>query len=307
MGHSWTEHDIGDLTGRTAIVTGANSGVGYETARALAAHGAHVVLACRDTGRGRQAAARIADTAPGARVEVAELDLGDLSSVRRFAQTCLARHATIDILVNNAGFAGGPLTHTVDGFEKHFGTNHLGHFALTGRLFPALRDASGARVVTVSSTVAARARIELADDPSRYRFVAAYGGSKLANLMFALELDRRTRSAGLDLASLASHPGIAASNMLRGKPGITAFVLASGQRLLSQPAAAGALPSLRAATDPTLRGGQYVGPGGRGQRRGDPVVVRPPKAALDPAAARALWEASVERTGVSFDIPVAHT
>lgn len=310
MKQTWNENAIGDLSGRTAVVTGANSGIGFETARALASHGAQVVLACRDPDRGRLAAALIADAEPGARVAAQVLDLSDLSSVRRFAESCLNRHAAIDLLINNAGIAGGPLHLTADGFERHFGTNHLGHFALTGHLLPALRKAPGARVVTVSSSVAAQGRIDLADldGTHGYRFVAAYARSKLANLLFALELDRRAKAAGLTLASHASHPGIVTSTLLRDKraqwgrpPRGTEFVVASVQRLFGQPAAAGALPSLRAATDPTLHGGEYVAPGGRGHKRGLPIVVDVPPQALDQQTARLLWDASAERTGVSFD------
>ncbi len=305
----WTGHDIADLTGRTAVVTGASSGIGLETARQLAAHGGQVVLACRDENRGRQAAQQIVGAVAGARVRAEILDLADLASVRRFAGRFLERHARLDILVNNAGIAGGPRRRTADGFEAHFGTNHLGHFALTGLLLPALLARPGARIVTMTSSVAAQGRIDVADLNSerRYRFVAAYSRSKLANLVFAIELNRRAEAAGAQLASIASNPGIVATGLLHAKrdqwgrgPRPAELAVAAIQRLSGQPASDGCLPALYAATAPDLRGGEYIAPAGRGHKRGAPAPAQPPRAALDRATAHTLWETSAALTGVGF-------
>jgi NAD(P)-dependent dehydrogenase (short-subunit alcohol dehydrogenase family) len=307
---AWTVRAIGDLSGRTAVVTGANSGVGFETARILAEHRASVILACRDKAKGMEASQKIKRAWPGAEARYQALDLADLASVRRFAEEFLAEHDSIDILVNNAGVMGGPRRQTADGFEGHIGTNHLGHFALTGLLLPALLTRSGARVITVSSSVASRGEIDFADlqCEQRYRWLAAYAQSKLANLLFALELDRRARAARLRLASLASHPGAAGSNLLVGKEEDwgrrrrpSEVVLAMVQSVTGQPADKGALPSLYAATAPGLTGGEYVGPNGLTHLRGRPAQVSLPKRACDPGTARRLWDTSAELTGVTFD------
>jgi NAD(P)-dependent dehydrogenase (short-subunit alcohol dehydrogenase family) len=303
---TWSKDDIGDLAGQTAVVTGASTGIGFKTARCLAEHGAHVVLACRDHDRGERAAQRITGAGrwPGARAEV--LDLADLASVRRFADRILERYAGIDIVINNAGIAGGPYRRTADGFEAHLGTNHLGHFALTGLLLPALITRPGARVVTLTSSVAAQGQIDFADLNSerRYRFVAAYSRSKLANLMFAMELDRRAKQAGLPLASIAANPGIVRTSLLRSKrqrwgrgPRPSEVAVAATQRLFGQPPADGCLTSLYAAAAAGLRGGEYITPG---HRRGAPSPARPPRRALSPATAGQLWEISADLTGVSY-------
>jgi len=306
---TWTRDDIGDLAGRTAVVTGASSGIGFETARCLAAGGAHVVLACRDRDRGRQAARRIAGPAGGLSVRAELLDLADLASVRRFAGRLLERHGGIGILVNNAGVAGGPRRCTADGFEAHLGVNHLGHFALTGLLLPALLAGAGARVVTLTSSVAAQGRIDFADLNSerRYRFVAAYSQSKLAALMFALELDRRAKAAAVPLVSVAADPGIVATSLLSAKreqwgrgPRLAEAAVAIVQRLAGQPPADGCQTSVRGATDRGLRGGEYLTPDGRGHRRGAPAEMAPPRRALSPETARRLWETSAGLTGVTY-------
>jgi NAD(P)-dependent dehydrogenase (short-subunit alcohol dehydrogenase family) len=306
----WTDADIGDLAGSTAVVTGANSGIGFETALRLAAHGARVVLACRDRARGADSVGRITRAEPRASAEVRELDLADLSSVRQFAAGCLDEFDGIDILVNNAGVSGGLRLQTADGFERHLGTNHLGHFALTGLLLPGLLARPAARVVTVSSSVAAQARINHSDLHSqhRYRWIVAYAQSKLANLMFALELDRLARAGGVTLASIASHPGVADSQLMtdryadwgRDRRPLDAL-LVSIQRTLGQPARKGAWPSLYAATYPGLGGGEYIGPGGLTHTRGRPAQVKIPPRALNQDTSRHLWETSAELTGVRFD------
>jgi NAD(P)-dependent dehydrogenase (short-subunit alcohol dehydrogenase family) len=298
------------------VVTGASGGIGLETARSLAAKGARVVLACRDLARGRQAAQQLAGTAGPPDVTAEALDLADLASVRRFADRVVRDYGGIDILVNNAGIAGGPRRSTADGFEAHFGTNHLGHFALTGLLLPALLARPGARVVTVTSSVAAQGRIDFTDLGSerRYRFIAAYSRSKLANLMFTVELDRRAKAAGATLVSTAVNPGIVATGLLsqkRSQWGRGArpaeLAVAAIQRRYGQPTGDGCLTSLYAATAPGLRGGEYIVPGGRGHRRGAPVAVPPPPRALDQETARQLWEASAGLTGVGFPALAAGT
>jgi NAD(P)-dependent dehydrogenase (short-subunit alcohol dehydrogenase family) len=305
----WSADDIPALDGRSAIVTGANSGLGYETALGLATHGADVVLACRDEERGADALDRIHQAAPSARVELRALDLADLSSVRAFAAGYASDRAGLDILVNNAGVMAIPYRQTADGFEMQFGTNHLGHFALTGLLLEPLRVRPGARVVTVSSIAANIGRIDFDDlhHTRRYSKWAAYGQAKLANQLFTIELDRRVREKGLELLSLAAHPGYAATNLqavgarMAGQ-GLQEKVMELGNRLLGQSAADGALPSLHAATAPGVESGQYFGPDALFGSRGHPTSASFVRAARDPERARRLWEASEELTGVRFEV-----
>jgi NAD(P)-dependent dehydrogenase (short-subunit alcohol dehydrogenase family) len=300
----WTERDIPDLTGRRAVVTGASSGIGLEIARRLAARGAHVTLAARDLNRTRAAAHRITSAVPGADVEVALLDLANLASVRRFARTIRDRHDRLDLLVNNAGTVGGPRRETADGFEMHFGVNHLGHFALTGLLLPLLLAEPTARVVTMSSGLAAQSRLDFDDLQSRhrYRMATAYGRSKLANLLFAVELHRRTRDARPGLLSLACHPGVARTNLFVGRSAdwgrgrrAPEYGVRLVQLLFGQSPATAARPALFQATGPTTPG-SYVGT--RGHLRGRPAPAPYPPEALDPDAARRLWQLSVELTRV---------
>jgi NAD(P)-dependent dehydrogenase (short-subunit alcohol dehydrogenase family) len=299
----WTSRDIPDQQGRTAIVTGANSGLGQIVARELARAGAEVVIAIRDTGKAQAAEAAIRSLAPSARLEVARLDLADLSSVRAFSERFLANHDRLDLLVNNAGLMAAPYRRTADGFELQFGTNHLGHFALTGLLLPALRDRVGARVVTVSSGAHWTGRISFDDlqGERRYSRWGAYSQSKLANLLFALELDRRLRSAGRPLISVAAHPGYAATNLqLSAPPLYERLAMRVANRLVAQSAEMGALPILYAAVAPDLAAGSYVGPDGRGERRGYPTLVKPSQDAQDAPTARRLWEVSENLTGVPY-------
>jgi len=308
----WDAADIPVLSGRTAVVTGASGGIGYEIARQLAVHGAHVVLACRDQDRAAQAAGLIAADAPDGVAETGELDLASLESVHRFAGTFGERHEKLDILVNNAGIAGGPRRITADGFEAHFGVNHLGHFALTGLLLPALTRAGG-RIVTMSSGLAAQARIDFDDLQSerRYRMTSAYGQSKLAGLLFALELDRRAQSsarlAQARVSSLAAHPGAARTGLVSGKkaawgrrPRAAEILVRAAQLLLAQPASRAALPALYQATDPAARGDRYVGT--KRHMSGYPAVNAFPPAALSEASAARLWRISEELTGVGYDL-----
>jgi NAD(P)-dependent dehydrogenase (short-subunit alcohol dehydrogenase family) len=300
----WTAADIPDQTGRRAIVTGANSGLGLETARELARAGADVVLACRNVAKGEEAAASIQGDAAGASVEVRALDLGDLSSVRAFAKGF--GNGPLDLLVNNAGIMAPPRGETVDGFETQIGTNHLGHFALTGLLLPALRAAEAPRVVTVSSQAHRTGLIRFSDLQSvrGYSRWMAYGQSKLANLLFALELQRRAERNGLSLKSTAAHPGWSATHLQTTGPSVfyeRAF-MAVVNRVYAQSAAMGALPTLYAATVEDLPGGSFIGPDGMGEGRGYPKVVRGTSMARDPEVARRLWEVSEELTGVSFGL-----
>jgi NAD(P)-dependent dehydrogenase (short-subunit alcohol dehydrogenase family) len=303
----WTTDDIPDLSGRTALVTGANSGLGFESALALARAGAQVVLACRDQTKGADALDRITGSVPTATLSLEPLDLSDLSSVRAFAAAFAEKNAGLDLLLNNAGVMAIPRRETADGFEMQFGTNHLGHFALTGLLLDRLLARPGARVVTVSSAVAQVGRIRFDDlqGVRKYGKWSAYAQSKLANQLFTLELDRRASRAGVDLVSVAAHPGYAATNLQAVGPQMSGSGLMErlsdiGNKLFGQSAAGGALPSLYGATAPGVSGGQYFGPDGFMAQRGAPTAVSFVKAARDPAAASRLWEVSEELTGVRF-------
>jgi NAD(P)-dependent dehydrogenase (short-subunit alcohol dehydrogenase family) len=304
MSEKWTAEQIPDQSGRTAIVTGANSGLGLVTARELARHGARVVLACRSTQRGESAARDCQGAAPSARLELEELDLASLDSVREFAERFRTRHEGLDLLINNAGVMATPRRITADGFELQFGTNHLGHFALTGLLIGEMEGRGDARVVTLSSNAHRMGRIafdNLGGDRHYFRW-RAYGQSKLANLMFALELDRRLRAAGSTVKSLAAHPGYSATNLqFAGPPGLDAAVMKVTNHVVAQSDKMGALPTLYAATEPGLEGGTFCGPDGFMEGRGHPKRVAASKAARDPEAARRLWEVSEEMTGVRFE------
>ncbi|GGZ55120.1 oxidoreductase [Streptomyces subrutilus] len=302
----WNATHIPDQSGRTAVVTGANSGIGYVTARELARRGAVVVLACRSAARGRAAVIRLRTEVPAAEVEFTELDLADLSSVREFAQGYGRRHASLDLLVNNAGVMALPYGRTADGFETQFGVNHLGHFALTGLLLPRLRAAApGARIVNVSSAFHALGDIDHDDLGSErdYRRWTAYGRSKTANLLFTHELARRFTEARETIVPAAAHPGYASSNLHAGAarlegPTLTSRMTAAGNALLAQPAASGALPTLYAATAPGVRPDEFIGP--RFGWRGAPARSRRAKWTLDDASGERLWAASERLTGVSY-------
>ena len=304
MTQRWGPTDIGDLHGRTAIVTGANSGLGFETARALALHGASVVLGCRNADRAAEAQGRIRTEFPGADVTVGPLDLADLASVQSFASTYAG--ARVDLLVNNAGVMAIPHRLTADGFEMQFGTNHLGHFALTGLLLPALLRSPAPRVVTVSSFMHVFGTIDVTDlqHERRYRRWGSYTQAKLANLLFAFELDRRARSGRSALLSLAAHPGFAATNLQATGPRMDGQVLVARaievtNRFVAQSAANGALPVLYAATAPRVHGGEFFGP--HLWMWGHPTQAWCTPAARNAEAARRLWEASEQLTGVTFD------
>lgn len=306
---TWTERDIPDQSGRTVVVTGASSGLGSRIAHVLASKGARLLLACRSPRRGEAARRGIVEA--GHRAELVPLDLASLDSVRDAAAQIRDRcDDRLDTLINNAGVMGTPKRLTHDGFELQFGTNHLGHAALTWLLMPALRGQHGARVVTVSSMAARSGQLDV-DDPCfryrRYHPSAAYAQSKLANLLFALELDRRARQAGLSLISVAAHPGYAATplaaTMARSRgPGIGAlsmeFVAELGNLFIAQSVRMGALPLLYAATAPDVQGGEYFGPAGLAQARGYPRRITPPPFGLDTELAARLWTTTGRMIGI---------
>nr|WP_221379016.1 oxidoreductase [Actinoplanes polyasparticus] len=297
----WTADRMPDQHGRVAVVTGANSGLGLVTATELARRGAHVVLAVRDTAAGASAARRI-----GGDVEVRELDLASLESVRAFAAGLSAAHPAVDLLINNAGVVLlGPRRTTADGFELHIGTNMLGHFALTGLLLGNLAAGREPRVVNLSSITHKRAHLDFDDLMSEHGYSAspAYGRSKLATTVFGLELDRRLRAAGSPIRSVLAHPGLTRTNLTprawehRGRLG---RVLATIGLLATQPVEQGTLPQLRAATDPGVRGGQFFGPAGLAETRGRVTEARLSREAADPAVGARLWTAAEKLTGVSY-------
>ena len=310
----WTAKDIPDQSGRTAVVTGANSGLGLEVSSALADAGASVLMACRDMDRAGEGLGRIRAGSPGADVDALQLDLASLDSIEDFAAAARNRFPDgIDILINNAGVMMPPKRETEDGFELQFGTNHLGHFALTARLYPEIRPVAGSRVVTVSSAMARTGRLDFEnlDGKKGYSRTGAYSLSKLANLSFALELQRRLAVAGSPVESMAAHPGYSSTNLQKSGPRLGGGVgstlaapfISLGNLLLAQDATAGAAPILYAATHPGLAGGSYVGPDGPGEMRGSPAVVRPVKSATDRTSAERLWAISEQMTGIRFSLP----
>ncbi|MGY2895919.1 oxidoreductase [Deinococcus sp. UYEF24] len=294
----WTAADVPDQTGRVAVVTGANSGIGFETAQVLAQHGATVILACRNKEKAEAAAGQIRALHPKGEVVVMALDLTDLNSVRAFADAFKASYDHLDLLVNNAGIMVPPLGRTAQGFESQFGVNHLGHFALTARLIERLEQTPGARVVSVSSIAHRSGQIDFADlnwRSRRYIPMLAYGQSKLSNLLFTYELQRRLKAAGKNTLAVAAHPGWAATNLQGGSAGSQL-----ANRLFAQSQAMGALPTLHAATAPDVTGGEFDGPSGLLELGGNPERVRSNTRSYDENDARRLWEVSEELTGLTF-------
>jgi NAD(P)-dependent dehydrogenase (short-subunit alcohol dehydrogenase family) len=304
----WNDQDIPDLSGKRAVVTGVTSGLGAETARQLAAHGAEVVMAARNESKLDETIAALGAELPDASFVPVALDLADLSSVRAAAER-MVELGPIDILVNNAGVMAAPLRQTVDGLELHIGTNHYGHFALTGLLLPALAAEGGARVTTVSSSMARTVRrVSLVDPrlrPERYSRWKSYGQSKLANLLFTFELDRRAQRDGIPIVATAAHPGythtgLVSGGLNMGRRTIQGTLGPLVGRFAGQSVEQGALPQLMAATAPGLRGGTYCGPNGANESRGQATIVQPPAPAHDEEMARQLWELSEMVTGVEF-------
>ncbi len=301
MSDNWTERDVPSQRGRVAVITGANTGLGFDTAKVLAERGATVVFAVRDVEKGKQAAARLGAHAD---VTVQALDLASQESIRAAAADLHATLPKIDLLINNAGVMYPPRQTTREGFELQFGTNHLGHFAFTGLLLDLLLPVEGSRVVTVAS-LAHRIRAGIHFDDlqweNSYDRVAAYGQAKLANLMFAYELQRRLAPHGTT-ASIAAHPGVARTELVRNSPALMRAVFPVVAPLFTQSSERGALPTLRAATDPAALGGQYYGPAGLGGYRGRPQVVTSSPQSYDAAVQQRLWTVSEELTGVKFPV-----
>lgn len=304
MSTTWTAADVPGQSGRVAVITGANTGIGYEAAEVLAGKGAHVVLAVRNPDKGKQAASRIEQARPGAGVAVQQLDLTSLASIRAAADNLRAVYPQIDLLINNAGVMTTPKASTEDGFELQFGTNHLGHFALTGLLLNNMLAVQGSRVVTISSNAHRGGTINFDDLQSEHHYnrMRAYGQAKLANLMFTYELDRRLLARGAQTIAVAAHPGSSNTELARNLPGLVRKPFEWLWSLVAQDAAMGALPTLRAATDPTVRGGQYYGPDGYGEQRGHPKLVQSSSKSRDIEARKRLWSVSEKLTGVRFGV-----
>ena len=301
----WTTKDIPSQSGRSAVVTGTG-GLGYEDALALARAGASVVIAGRNPQKGAEAVAAIKNAVPGAQVRFGKVDLANLASIAGFAAQLAQEQDSLDLLINNAGVMAPPeRRETIDGFELQFGTNYLGHFALTGHLLPLLKRASNSRVVTLGSVAARSGAINFDDLQAGrgYRSMQVYSQSKLACIMFAFELSRRSKAAGWGVESLAAHPGITRTDLIVNGSGRSSLAGMARRYLwlLFQPAWQGALPTLYAATDPAARDGGYYRPDSMGGTRGYPTEEQPPKQALDIAVAARLWEVSRELTSVSFE------
>jgi NAD(P)-dependent dehydrogenase (short-subunit alcohol dehydrogenase family) len=312
---SWTHEDVPDQSGRTVVVTGANSGIGYEATKTFARNGAHVVMACRSLDRARSARDEIRATVDGATLEIIELDLADLSSVRSFVDTFEREQSALHVLCNNAGVMAIPRRETVDGFEMQFGVNHLGHFALTGLLLDRLVRTSGeTRVVTQSSGVHERGDVDFDDlqHEDEYDKWDAYAQSKLANVLFAYGFDKRLRAANASVTSVACHPGYAATNLQRRGPEMEGstlrlWTMRIANIVVAQSPEQGALPMLYAATSPDVDGRDYIGPGGFMRMRGAPETQRSSDISYDADRARRLWQISEDLTGVAFDLPTSDT
>ena len=297
--HYWSAEHGPDQTGRVAIVTGANSGIGFETAQVLAAKGATVIMACRNLDKANPKAEEIRAAHPGCDVEVMELDLSDLDSVRQFADAFRAKHSRLDLLINNAGIMVPPYGKTAQGFETQFGVNHLGHFALTGSLLDLIVNTPGSRIVTVSSIAHLMGRIDFSDLnwEKGYKAQAAYGQSKLANLLFTYELQRHLAAAGKDTLAVAAHPGWTSTNLQEHAPSVKFMNRFFGQKPLM-----GALPTLYAATEPNVKGAGYYGPSGFLEMNGPPKRVKSNRRSRDENVAERLWNISEDLTSVHFQI-----
>ena len=297
--HNWTAEQLGDQTGRVAVVTGSNSGIGFETVRALAAKGATVIMACRNLDKANPKAEEIRAAHPGSNVEVMQLDLSNLDSVRQFAEAFRAKHSRLDLLINNAGIMVPPYGKTAQGFETQFGVNHLGHFALTGSLLDLIVNTPGARIVTVSSIAHYMGNIQFSDLnwEKGYKPQPAYGQSKLANLLFTYELQRRLAAAGKDTLAVAAHPGWTETNLQEHAKAVKFL-----NRFLAQEPLMGALPTLYAATQADVKGAEYYGPSGFMEMNGPPKRVKSNRRSHDKNIAERLWNVSEDLTGVHFQI-----
>lgn len=305
MSENWTTEDIPDVSGKVIIITGANSGIGYESARELTRQGAEVIVASRDPIKANRAILKIQQEIPGAKLKFIELNLANLESIRKFAKEFKSNYNRLDILLNNAGIMLIPYGKTVDGFENTVGTNHLGHFALTCLLIDRLSATSGARVVNVASNAHYGGEMDfnnlLFDNKSGYTPMKAYNRSKLSNLLFTYELQRRFQSGGFEVSALAAHPGIAATSLADHLFfNLISWLIQPVMKMIFQSSAMGALPSLRAAVDPEAQGGQYYGPDGKGEKSGYPIVVDSNLASKNEKDARMLWEISEELTGIKY-------
>lgn len=303
----WTTQDIPDLTGKVVVITGANSGIGFHTAVEVARKGAQTILACRNPEKAQAALGELLADVPNAQAEIMQLDLASQASVHQFATAFKAKYDRLDLLINNAGIMMVPYGKTEDGFERQFGTNHLGHFALTGLLMDLILATPGARVVNVSSMGHRMGSMDfdnlMYEGGNGYEPSPAYGRSKLANLLFTYELQRRFSAIGADATATAAHPGGSNTNLANHMEDRLLFRLAQPLfKILMQPASMGALPTLRAAVDPQAKGGDYFGPGGMMEVRGYPVPVKSNDTSHDQAAARKLWDVSEDLTGVKMTL-----
>jgi len=302
---NWSIDKIDNLSGKMVIVTGGGSGIGFEAARVLATKGAEVILAIRTLEKGERAMNKIKATYPAAKVSLMHLDLGDLKSIHSFTEEFLKKHKSLNLLINNAGVMIPPFKHTKDGFELQFGTNHLGHFALTGLLLPLLLATPGSRIVTISSIASRGAEIlfDNLDGSKGYSAMKFYRQSKLANLLFAVELNDRLRKYSAETISIACHPGISATNLMsRGSGKESGTIMKFLFNAYAQPAHMGALPTLFAATNVDLKGGEYIGPNGKGNHRGYPAISSEVKKLFNSNVAEKLWEVSEKLTGIVFPI-----
>lgn len=304
--NKWTAENIPDLSGKVFIVTGANTGLGFESAKEFARKGAETILACRNKEKAAKAIERIKEEIPEGIVKFMQLDLGSLKSIHQFTESFKQQYSRLDVLLNNAGIMMDPYRTTEDGFESQVGINHLGHFALTGLLYDLIAKTAGARVVNVSSTGHRMGEMDfdnfLYEDGKGYSRTGAYGRSKLANLLFTYELERRFKKANINAIAVAAHPGMSRTDLGRsGLLRMVRFFLYPLSTLMVQSAAMGALPEIRASVDPEVKGGDYYGPG-RGERGGYPVRVESNEASHNKEDAKKLWEVSEKLTGVKFSI-----
>jgi len=305
MSENWTTKNIPELSGKIIIITGANSGIGFESAREFTRKGAEVIVASRDPTKANRAILKIQQEIPGAKLKFIELNLASLESIRKFAEEFKSNYDRLDILLNNAGIMLIPYRKTLDGFENMIGTNHLGHFALTGLLLDRLSATPGARVVNVSSNILCSGETDfsnlLFENKSGYSPMKAYSRSKLANLLFTYELQRRFRSEGFDIIALAAHPGASATSLANHLFfNQISWLIQPLMRLIFQSSAMGALPSIRSAVDQGAQGGQFYGPDGKGELSGYPIVVDSNSASKNEKDARKLWEISEELTGIKY-------